>query len=537
MSGSGNLWSFRGLMTGTRGRYQTIAIFLASLLLSSWLIGAQVLHAGWGIIDDHDTLTMIGAGNSHLPPSEYLHALFSKTELGAIGHYLRFRPFYYPALLGEAVVWGNNVHLWYASRVLLLAIFITGLWIVIARHLGGVVGLGVVIIIMRASYWGDVWARLGPGEIYAAAGLGIWLLGLEAMFDSPRERSRNLGLVAMTCGTIMMIGSKETLFPFAGYTLCALAVFIYLHRESLAARIHLGIVVLYSGITAFVIGLALSRAGEDFLGRSVGLTERLARLLAPLGGSAVKFLLPSLLLLAVTAALVRSSAVDRQAFWNAWARPAAIYFAGVVLLWSLYLSQYVAYDGQWPTGYRYDFPGALALPAFVVISVVFVANLSQPFPQLRNAVRGGSAAVALGVVLFAIARHQFPLSAAVAANIDKTRKFQSTLSGFAALAREAPQQPIILRANGAWTYERLVSVGVYLRLYYGLPNQIAVKFYPDAEPKYPGLAQTIKQWELDGRPGQFVPLASVADAAKSGCLSIGFDGPAEPGCRSEESDL
>ena len=104
------------------------------------------------------------------------------------------------------------------------------------------------------------------------------------------------------------------------------------------------------------------------------------------------------------------------------------------------------------------------------------------------------------------------------------------MSQLASLAKAAPQQPVILRANGAWTYERIVSVAVYLRLYYDIPNKIAVKFYPDSEPKYPGLANAIKQWEREGRPQQLVPLASVADDAKKGCLSIGFDGAAEPGC-------
>src|ERR1035437_8050333 len=113
-----------GTMKTDRGQYQALAIALMSIVLSSWLIGPQVLHAAWGAIDDHDTLTFIGAGNHHLPLGQYFHVLFTQTEMASIGHYVRFRPFYYPALLGEAVLWGDNVHLWYACRVGLLAIFI-----------------------------------------------------------------------------------------------------------------------------------------------------------------------------------------------------------------------------------------------------------------------------------------------------------------------------------------------------------------------------------------------------------------------------
>jgi hypothetical protein len=373
-------------------RGQALAIVMISIALSAWLIGPQVIHASWGITDDHDTLTFIGAGNHHLPLSQYFHVMFTQTELAAIGHYLRFRPFYYPALLGEAVVWGDNVHLWYACRVGLLAIFIAGIWAVIARHLGIIVGLCVVLLVMKGSYWGDVWARLGPGEIYGAAGLGLWLVGLDGMFAATENRFRNLSMLAVTLGTIMMVGSKETLFPFAGYSICAFALAVYLRRDSLAAKIHLGLLLAYSATTAAVIGLALSRAGQDFLGRPVGLMERVAQIVAPLTASMEKFVVPALSVLALTAALTRWQAPKATDFRDRWLKPALIYSAGVVLLWSLYLSQYIGYNGQWPTGYRYDFPGLLAVPGLVVGSVMFLVAVSRPYPLLGRAIRGGGGA-------------------------------------------------------------------------------------------------------------------------------------------------
>ncbi|CAN7314503.1 hypothetical protein LJR220_002766 [Bradyrhizobium sp. LjRoot220] len=535
MAGPNSTWFRYAALTSGVGRKQAIAIVLLSIAVSAWLIGRQVLHASWGMIDDHDTIRLIGAGNHHLPIGQYFHVLFTQTELGAIGKYTRFRPFYYPALLGEAVLWGDNVHLWYASRVGLLAVFIAGIWIVVARHLGIIIGLAVVLVVMRAPFWGDVWARLGPGEIYGAAGLGLWLVGIEGMFTSSRSRVRNLSLLAVTIGTVMMVGSKETLFPFAGYSFCAIAVYIYLHRDSLAAKVHLAFILAYSSLSAVAIGLALSRAGQDFLGQPVGLGERLARILSPLGDSGLQFLLPALLLLGVTAGVVRWLSRDPRDFRNLWLGPAAVYCAGVALVWSLYLSQYIGYSGKWPTGYRYDFPGVFALPALVVISVAFATTVLRPFPWLNAAVRGCALAGAATAIVMALLRLPFPVSTAVAANIDLTAKFQKTLSELSALANKDPNMPIVLRANGAWTYEKIVSVAIYLHGYYKIANPIAVKFYPEPNPnpQLAGLGQIIKQWELSGGRDEFVALATIAERAKSGCLSIGFDGPAEPSCSSD----
>ena len=511
---------------------QVLSIVMASIVLSAWLIGPQVIRASWGIIDDHDTLKMIGAGNHHLPLDQYFHVMFTQTEMGMIGHYLRFRPFYYPALLGEAVVWGDNVHLWYACRVGLLAIFIAGIWAAIARHLGIIVGLCVVLLVMRGSYWGDVWARLGPGEIYGAAGLGLWLVGLDGMFASTDNRFRNLSMLAVTVGTVMMVGSKETLFPFAGYSICVFAIAVYLRRDSLAAKVHLGLMLIYSAMTAAVIGLALSRAGEDFLGRPVGMAERVVQIVAPLTASVEKFVVPALLLLILTAAFTRWRPAERADFRDSWLRPALVYSVGVVLFWSLYLSQYVGYDGQWPTGYRYDFPGLLAIPGFVVGSVMFLVAVSRPYPLLGRAIRGGAVAAALAIIVLSLKAIPFPLSNAVAENIGRTAKFQKMLGELTELAKKDPQQPIILRANGAWTYEKIVSVAVYLHNYYEVANPVAVRFYSDGstDPKYISLGEAIRQWEQNGGRGQLVPFGSIAERAKSGCLSIGLDGPTEPGC-------
>jgi hypothetical protein len=390
---------------------------------------------------------------------------------------------------------------------------------------------------LRMPFWGDVWARLGPGEIYGAAGLGVWIAGLDAMFTSASERVRKLGMLGVTLGTFMMVGSKETLFPFGGYSICVFVAFIYLHRESLAAKIHLVLVLAYSAATAGVIGLALSRGGQDFLGRPVGLAERLAKIIAPFAYSLGMFVLPAVVLLAVTAALICWRAPGRPSLRENWLEPAIVYGTGVVFLWSLYLSQHIGYNGQWPTGIRYDFPGVFAFPALAVISLMFLIAVSRPYPLVNIPIRGVAIFAALVSIVASFRAAPFPLANAAVDNISRTARFQKMLSEVAELARKDPETPIILRANGAWTYEKIVSVAIYLHQYYEVPNPIAVKFYSDGnlDPTFVNLGEIIKRWERDGGRDQLVPYGSIAERAKSGCVSIGLDGPPEPGCHGDNT--
>jgi hypothetical protein len=532
MFDSGSIPAALARLMKTATRADIIFILAASLALALWLIGAQIFKARWGINDDHDTISFIGAGHHHLPAGDYLRVLFTRTELGAIGSYPRFRPFYYPALLGEAVVWGDNVHLWYASRTVQLALFLAAVWIVIARHLGILVGLAAILATFQVSFWGDIWARLGTGELYATVALGVWLLGIDGMFTPTSARVHALALFAVPVGMFMMIGSKETLFPFVGYSAAALAIYIALHPRASIPKILLVATFVLGGISGTVIYQALSRAKQDALGRSIDASERLAHLLPPFAGSLIKFVLPSLVLIGLGAVLSRAMAKGQN--WHPrWQKLSAIYGIGVLILWSLYLSQYVAYDGQWPTGYRYDFPGQLALPGLVVISVMYVTELLKSV-DLAPVAKVLTAIAALAVIIGSLVYRPFPLTLAVERNIDRTAAFEKVISALAAAAKANPAIPIIFRANGAWaSYEPIVSVSVFLRLYYEVKNPIAVKFYPDPKETsnvMTALAASIRDWQLHGRE-HIVPLNAVEATARAGCLSAGFGGSVEPGCQ------
>jgi len=531
-------WPWR-LIIEPAGPLQIVGISFGSLALSALLIGSQVFRANWGVIDDHQTLRFIGIGNHHLALNQYFDVLRDHTELGRIGHSLRFRPFYYPALLFEAVIWGDNVHLWYACRVMLFAIFIACTWIAISRFLGTLFGVAAVFYIVRKPFWGDVWARLSPGEIYATTGLGIWTISLLGMFSGKSTRAKNLSLFGITLGAAMMVGSKEPLFPFVGYTVCALCFFLFRDRRSFVAMVCLVFTILYGGASGIIIHLALSKSREDFLGEPINFVERLRKVFPELGLASFEFLIPAVVLCLLTAAVLRRAKLQNTTPNDAWLKATSSYFLGVFGLWSLYLTQYIAYNGTWPTGDRYDFPGQLALPAFLIISLIYAIAVLQRVHHIESTLRWVAISIAATSIPIMVKSLPFQVSKAAALNIRATSTFQAALQQIVELANSNPQKPIILRANGAWSYEKIISVSIYLRRY-GVVNAIAVHFIPEKnlDPRIPAskfndLGREITKWQDNGRE-YLVPLESVEVAAKSGCISIGLDGPVEPVCRGVE---
>ena len=115
-------------------------------------------------------------------------------------------------------------------------------------------------------------------------------------------------------------------------------------------------------------------------------------IIMPLGPSSLKFLLPAIVLTALTALLLIWKTSDTPAIWRHWLRPTAIYLAGAFGIWALYLFQYIAYSGVWPTGLRYDFPGQLALPASLVISLIYAIAVLRSLRYSEVALMAGAIA-------------------------------------------------------------------------------------------------------------------------------------------------
>src|ERR1051325_3504852 len=99
-----------------------------------------MVHADFGMIDDHEIVTFLGKDNQ-IRISE----LFPLIQQWAMEHDGRFRPGYYTLRIFEAFLVGGNAARWYANRLLLAIVSATalyyGLRVVLTPFFAGVVAL------------------------------------------------------------------------------------------------------------------------------------------------------------------------------------------------------------------------------------------------------------------------------------------------------------------------------------------------------------------------------------------------------------
>src|ERR1700716_749054 len=136
-----------------------IIIACLSSAFSFLLMGRQIYQANWGLIDDHVVFYFLGS-DLHLPLSEIWSTLLAKTEVGTFEG--RFRPAYYLFTLTETWLWGANVHLWYLTRTIAFAVFLSSIWWIMRRFGGGWLSGALTASIALLPLWADVWSRLGP---------------------------------------------------------------------------------------------------------------------------------------------------------------------------------------------------------------------------------------------------------------------------------------------------------------------------------------------------------------------------------------
>jgi hypothetical protein len=420
-------------------------------------IFGRITKTKWYVADDHEIMLYVGPDRK-LPTSE-IFATLSLTEIGNFGSIKRFRPTYYTLRITESAFCGLNPACWYRNRLVLLLFGISLTWILLLPRFGWIGGGVLCAYILTFAYWVDIIGRLGPGESYAVLGLPLYIWGVVNAFQQDDKVIKQIiaGL-ALLLGSVICIGSKENflllIFP---------SVFVAF-KAFQAKRYYLLSFALSSVAFAFFVGVAvlllLSQSEGDFYANSTSPLVRLNILLDSMLSES-NFLPIGILfglIIALTSILfVRSLSSDvkkvisQTVFW-------------LVTMIFIYCSQLIFYNGTWPVGNRYDFPGILYIPATVYLLYLLAEEvLSGGNIRLSKQVVRAIFISALSLVV--LSKGYAPIIRLLEEYKRSTNEFTNRVDAISTSLKQKQDYALIIESTSAWDYEPVYGYGRFLRTY------------------------------------------------------------------------
>lgn len=526
-------WLFQYLR-GHTGLQLAIAGGVA--LAIAYPIMSPSLAAGWSIIDDHEIALFLGR-EQRIGPSRF-YELFMASEGGRPGDFSRFRPAYYFARLTETMIWGNHPGVWFGARLAFFAIFLAAIVWTLRRQLSVLENAFLALLIAALPLWGDIFARLGPGEAYCVLGCALFACGFDLAFTPPLGRYRAIGAATLLwVGGLLALGAKEN---FAVLLLPA-AWLGWRNRKSGPGR---WVLASCLGIIAFGIFVEISAyLGVENHGHvykddisSQGRLAVLSRSAEALWAAWKPYLLMALAVLAAVLAALRKRPAELRKF--AW--KSSEYAAATVFLALLLLSQHVFYNGMWPSGGgyccpRYDFPGLLVAPFALYTGVSWLLLVLDSVGVPRWPI----AWLRVGMLVWAVTQlwpTSFPLAAASRAVVESSAMFNAKLERINERSSEHPGYPIVLESHSFWDYERVSSLQRFMNMY-GVHARTFLKLnYASTDFGAGSLARTLaselEKVAAEGEPeGRFAPMMPWSAFRGAPCYVIGFTGRgASTGC-------
>ena len=500
-----------------------------------WILGLGVaicacfpiLSARWGAIDDHEIATFLGP--DHNLPFTEIPGRIAATEAGHPGGFSRYRPSYFTLRVTEAALWGAHPEIWYAARIVFLAIFLGSLIAVLAPGTSLVEALAFAVLVGTADFWRDIYFRLGPGEAYGALGVGLFAVGFARALQ-PRPPLR--ASVLLAAGALIAMGSKENLL------LLALPA-IYLGWRQRNRR---GVLVACLVILAFALFVAVSvylgvRRHGHVYAEDVSSGGRLRILGDALMGGWNQWSRWWLVgLLAWAAAWLVARLRGRFGAERLLAREGARTLLALVLLLVLHASQVAFYNGQWPPGpLRYLFPGALVAPLMLFAGYRLLVRGAGWLGLPSIVARPVRVLAALAALWLLWPRFQ-PMRAAAEQTVRTTRAFTASIEMIARAHRRQPSWPIVFASHDVWDFEFIHSVQLFL-YFSGVdtPAYLTLDGYSPASFAGGSLeAQLTESLATQAAKGLDPPylLRPWARFAGPPCYGLGFSGAPPAACES-----
>ncbi len=454
-----------------------VTAFLTTQVIGAIFVFAlfgENLSANFWFIDDHailDAIRKVNSGGS-------VFSLLLDSEVGAWGRALRYRPSYYFLHSSEAYIWGDATSKWYLVRLLTFQQLVALTLFFLCTRFGIVLGVAGSIWIFSREMWTDIFSRLGTGEYYIALGLVIGGFGW-LMLSGTNRLTQKLGQGLLFLGAVVAAGSKENVAVMIFGALIYL-VFSSKYRSKVN-WIFGSILMAFCLLILTEIVIAVSKTGTDIYGTSVRVSDRLAIFSKFSDTSAMMISSLGILLVSwVERRNLRERIVSPE--W----RMASVAF-GVMLV------NFVFYNGDWPAGNRYDFPGILVVP-LVVASVLGALNNSFGFCQ-RNS-RRMAAGVLVVVLLFALPGFS-KLKAGAHNNVVRTARTKATIDTVRRIAGVKTDFPVVLEMSSpSRSYELLYSLRAFLR-HSGVTNEVKLRIHYDKNDFVPNSLDFILASQLE----------------------------------------
>jgi hypothetical protein len=223
--------------------------------------------------------------------------------------------------------------------------------------------------------------------------------------------------------------------------------------------------------------LSISKVGADVYSNSVSVSDRTNVLLSLLKQSKIQLLIFISILLGISTAVSRYLKNKNLT---------SILLKGFVAtsgLISIYVIQFIFYNGAWPNNTRYDFPGVLVIPLFwsVVAWIVYKILESKDCFYKSSLIYSVVGYIFLIYIICSVGGYQSHKATALG-NVHNSKLFTKRIHRLKRLFLKSPEVPVIFVTSNPIDYEAIFSYQRFLQND-GVINPISVEpIYSTLEP-------------------------------------------------------
>jgi hypothetical protein len=418
-----------------------------------------MLHADFGMIDDHEIVSILGRDN-RVKTSEISPLI----QQWVMEHNGRFRPGYYVLRILEAFFVGDHASLWYTNRLLLALVSALALYWGL-RVLLRPFPAGVVTLLFFSGSQNEMWISLGPQEAYGAPLLLAGLAWITVQLGRHNWQPTRLfpGLVVLLLTGFV----KESFVP----VLPGVLAFIYIVMPSMfpsmvSGRLRfrrLDVLILLLLVTGVGTQVWLTVRVLNTYGHQYSAEISLRSFLYAMKSMLERYAKDTLWFVPVVAGLAgflpRNSQEWKEPSWCRDLMKATVLLAAGGFL--ILVPQGFVYSGNSLAG-RYLTPGNLFIVFAAALGLYWCSN--NFVERGRAKLRGIVAGMLIAVALFRLFGTYREANAAALSS----HKFQAKLAAIVALKTQHPELPLLFYSTNIFDREPIVSVASFLAV--RLPN-------------------------------------------------------------------